>query len=184
MNNPLNKYRFIVTVFLFTLLLSLSPLLNAQDKPAPPQDLVIRVIKLYQEKDQELDVNMPDQAKTYISLFEKDLESFLCFDLNLLDKDSRKALSDVYDDYALSYLKYNNRNPSLEDRRKAEALYLKAIELDPKNSETIENLATLYYDQGDYGNAAKYFGMAFDLNSSNLGAKALRDDSIQKMNKR
>jgi tetratricopeptide (TPR) repeat protein len=172
------RSKLLTVIFVLFLIIG-SALTHAQDKPALPQESINKLIKLYETQGEDLKVNRPEDAKKYIELFDG-LES-LKYEINSLDLRTRELLSDTYSDYALSYLKYNNRNPSPEDKRKAEALYLKAIELDPRSSDTIENLATLYYDQGDYGNAAKYFGMSYDLDPSNSLAKDLRDASIKKM---
>jgi tetratricopeptide (TPR) repeat protein len=174
------RSKLLKAIFVIFLMIG-SALTHAQDKPAPPQESVSKVIALYKTQGNALTVSIPEDAKEYIELF-GGLES-LSYDINSLDQQTRKTLSVIYNNYALSFLKYNNRNPSANDIKKAEEMYLKAVELDPKDTDIIENLAILYYKhKKDYRNAIKYYNMSLDLDPSDAGIKGLRDAAIEKMN--
>ena len=111
---------------------------------------------------QQANTNRPDQAPDLASAI-KQLEQKLAENsiVNLLDNqgsnknDHVKALNLA----ATFYQQIQNNN-------QAKSYFQKALNLDPKNTLTLSNLARLAVSEKNYSLAAKYFGQAIDVDPS------------------
>ena len=55
----------------------------------------------------------------------------------------------------------------VRESNKAEKIFLKALAIQPKTYQTINNIAGYYLEEGKYEKAISYFKKAIDLNSKN-----------------
>lgn len=148
----------------------------AQDKPAPPQELVDEVIELFMEKGEPLNPNLHEDAERYKKILGLKMDS-IAVDIteqsvSHLSQELRRTLSDAFNDYAIA-LSHSSYDPTEEDMKKAEEMYLISVMLDDKDPVNLKNFGMFYFLQEDFGNAKKYLKMSYDLNPNEEGLYSL-----------
>ena len=112
-----------------------------------------------------------DYSKAYISLaavYEQTQQVEKAIDL--YKKITPQAASDIDVLYNLGRLLYNRNNET--DRVDAEKIWLRAIELEPKHSNSLYSLGLLYESKGDRAKALQYYYKVKELNPNNKDVAA------------
>ena len=123
-------------------------------------------------------------STAYINLFQKDLESFINYDLDSLDNTSKKGLSTVYNDYGLAFYNLYCLSNEKKDLSKAKDIFNFAMRLDDKNVEPLLNFGFLLYDkENNYTEALKLYKKVLEINPNNGLASVFVDMCNEELSK-
>lgn len=152
-------------------------------KPTPPMDLVEKIVKLYLEQGDVIDVNKREVAVNYINKFKENLEELKKYDLTSLDTETRDTLSNAYGNYGLSFTKYeDNENLTKTDFEKAKEMYVLSSKLNPENTNNLLNLGFHYYKrEKNYEEALKFYEKVLEIKPNEMMAKIFKRKCLKKL---
>ncbi len=157
---------------------------GGNDNVSPPKELVEETIKLYQEVGDLMNVNQLENAKKYISTFQPNLKKLLNYDLSTLDNNIKNILSDAFNNYGLSIIKYNEKSgeKNVNEFDKGKEMYFVSLNLKPNDISVLRNLGIYYLvTEKNYEKALSTYEKILEIDPDNKIGQLGKSKSLKNL---